>query len=637
MSEKSSTFVGMNDEMKLRLAYAEIARLKDDLATVNRGQVDLVAHDKAMRADFERQRQEDRQFYKEQMDNLKEFYIQQMKEQADRHKEELRQLREDNKENIRRLTIDSKNHQTASDNYIASLNRRITELTNTLQSTQLSETEAKWLARYRHRQQFKKSAEQTRLLKSGQQVSREEEKDEWPDGSGTESDSTSSPQATSDAAVAPKKSKKSLDKRSTRTDYQKNKPYTVNPIYHKLGDYFTLPEGGRFVRRKGEIETWWYRELIRIPEHYEEHFYEVASFYVPGKGSAVTRPNTRLIKGCPFDLELITYVLTEHFAYNTPFTRIVEKLSHMGLNMNDKTLGIIVHKIITHIRKEMKEVWENTIKKAHNWMLDETPGLVGVKQENGIRKYLKRYFWGIKANVQKLVWFIYEHGSRGLKAIRQFLDNFIGFFTTDGYVVYKVYEDDDEHPDQHRSACLTHIRRKFVESLEENHELSMWFIDEIGKLFGIEHDCKKAKYTAEQILAERLKRSKRIMDRIKEKFERYAKVNYKGLGTLTKKALKYIKTEWPAMQTILQDGNLELSNNLAEQMMRHIKMNLKNCLNIGSEDSALDYAFMYSVLESCGMNKLSPGWYIKELVARLTAKQCNYVEKEALLPCYIKK
>ena len=42
------------------------------------------------------------------------------------------------------------------------------------------------------------------------------------------------------------------------------------------------------------------------------------------------------------------------------------------------------------------------------------------------------------------------------------------------------------------------------------------------------------------------------------------------------------------MQTILQDGNLELSNNLAEQMMRHIKLNLKNGLNIGNEDSALD-------------------------------------------------
>ena len=104
-----------------------------------------------------------------------------------------------------------------------------------------------------------------------------------------------------------------------------------------------------------------------------------------------------------------------------------------------------------------------------------------------------------------------------------------------------------------------------------------------------------------------------------------------------KKTLKYIKTEWSAMQTILQDGNLELSNNLAEQVMRHIKMNLKNCLNIGSEDSALDYAFMFSVIESCNMNKLSPGWYIKELVSRLTAKPICTAEKVALLPCFMQK
>lgn len=234
------------------------------------------------------------------------------------------------------------------------------------------------------------------------------------------------------------------------------------------------------------------------------------------------------------------------------------------------------------------------------------------------------------------MWFIYEHGSRGLKAIRQFLDHFIGFFTTDGYVVYKVY-DDEKHPNQHRSACLTHIRRKFVESLEENHSLSMWFIDEIGRLFAIEHDCKKANLDSEQVRLERLKRSRPIMERIKEKFEQFARSGYKGLGTLTKKALKYIKAEWSAMQTILQDGNLELSNNLAEQMMRHIKLNLKNCLNIGSEDSALDYAFMFSVIESCSMNKLSPVRYIKELVSRLTDKPCSHAEKEAILPCFIQK
>ena len=590
MSEKSSTFVDMNDEMKLRLAYAEIARLKDEMATANRGQVDLIAHDQALRADFERQREEDRQFFKAQQDNMKEFYMQQMKEQAECHKEELKHLREENLENVKRIMKDSANHQKASDNLIASLNEKITKLTSMLEKSSLSASEAQWLARYRQRQRFKRNAEQKNLLKSGKEVTREEEKSDWPEDSNDDVPST--PSSASGDQTPAKKKKKALDKRSTRTDYQKNKPYTTAPIYHMLHEYFTLPEGGHFVKRDGEVETWWYRELIRIPEHYEEHFYEVASYYVPGHGGGVTRPNTRLIKGVSFDLELITYVLTEHFAYNTPFTRIVEKLSHMGLNMNEKTLGVIVHKIISYIRKEMKDVWEATIKKTHNWMIDETSGLVGVKTDEGVRKYLKRYFWGIKANVQKLVWFIFEHGSRGLKAIRQFLDNFIGFFTTDGYVVYKVYDDDELHPDQHRSACLTHIRRKFVESLEENHSLSMWFIDEIGRLFGIEHDCKKAGLTADQVLVERLQRSKPIMDRIKEKFERFARSNYKGLGALTKKALKYIKT---------------------------------------------DYAFMFSVIESCNMNKLSPGCYIKELVSRLTAKPVCTAEKVALLPCFMQK
>ena len=40
-------------------------------------------------------------------------------------------------------------------------------------------------------------------------------------------------------------------------------------------------------------------------------------------------------------------------------------------------------------------------------------------------------------------------------------------------------------------------RRKFVEPLEENRSLSMWFIDEIGRLIGIEHGCKKAGLTAD--------------------------------------------------------------------------------------------------------------------------------------------
>ena len=45
------------------------------------------------------------------------------------------------------------------------------------------------------------------------------------------------------------------------------------------------------------------------------------------------------------------------------------------------------------------------------------------------------------------------------------------------------------------------------------------------------------------------------------------------------------------MKRVLECGDVELSNNLSEQMMRRIKMNLKNAGNIGSEESAKHNAF----------------------------------------------
>ncbi len=78
----------------------------------------------------------------------------------------------------------------------------------------------------------------------------------------------------------------------------------------------------------------------------------------------------------------------------------------------------------------------------------------------------------------KLSWLFYEKGSRGAKAIRPYLEKFIGFYTTDGYVYYKVFDKtDDELAESEaqpqggikkRSACLVHIRQLFVNALEEN-------------------------------------------------------------------------------------------------------------------------------------------------------------------------
>ena len=76
------------------------------------------------------------------------------------------------------------------------------------------------------------------------------------------------------------------------------------------------------------------------------------------------------------------------------------------------------------------------------------------------------------------------------------------------------------------------------------------------------------------------------------------------------------------MKRVLECGDVELSNNLSEQMMRRIKVNLKNACNIGEEISAKYNAFMFSVIESCKMIKRNVEDYLESLFRRLlTAKE----------------
>lgn len=636
------TFADVNAEDKLQLALIRIAQLEDELKAQT-SRPDWTAREKELNDRHARELYDQKMFFKEmleeqkeshriEMDNLRKF----LREESERT---IQRLEESHKREIESLKAQQADSDNLQKREIAHLNKGMAELKEQLKESQLSEEEKGALARWWQRRMWRRPSEAKDVLNGRHPKNRQEQKDHMCDGS--DDDITNPDGCNSQGAAAeveqptpnPDKKQKEKNGEKTRTDYSKNKPYTSNPTYIKLGDYYTLPPGGRFVNREGKPDTWLYRVLKRIPEHFEEIFYEVAMVTLPnGDREKTMEYDDQIIPGCCFDLDLIVFVLTEHFCYNTPFKGIVRKLNNLGLTMNDKTLGDNVHRIISYLRDEMSEVWEQEIMKTNYWMLDETPGLVGVTDKEGNKRYLNRYFWGIKAKLKKLCWFIYEHGSRGLKVIKTFLDNFIGFFTTDGYVVYSLYQ--DLYPDKHRSSCLYHMRRYFVDAIEENHDISWWFIDRFGELTAWEHEyIKQGKTGGEERRLARLTHSKKIMDKVKKELEKYARSNYKKLGKLIKRALVYAKKEWHAFEAILQNGDVEVSNNLCEQMMKHIKMNLKNCLNIGSEDSALDYAFMFSAIESCDINRLSPEGYLRKLILGLHEKN---VEKKQLLPCYIR-
>jgi len=252
-----------------------------------------------------------------------------------------------------------------------------------------------------------------------------------------------------------------------RVDYSKAAEYTDSPKYHRLEEYYDLPEGAYYVTRKGEIDKSFVKVILFTPATVEEHIYETATVRFRNEDDIRTLETIsidRPIEGCCFGTEALSYILMEKFWYNTPFEQIVRKLKALGLRMSKSTLGDNVHRAIEYMRTKMKEWWEKAMFMASYWMIDETPGLVGCEDKDGNRVYRKKYFWSITAKVLKLSWLFYEEGSRGAKVIKPFLEKFIGFYTTDGYVCYKVFDMTDEElaklesppPDgiKKRSACL---------------------------------------------------------------------------------------------------------------------------------------------------------------------------------------
>lgn len=157
----------------------------------------------------------------------------------------------------------------------------------------------------------------------------------------------------------------------------------------------------------------------------------------------------------------------------------------------------------------------------------------------------------------------------------------------------------------------------------------------MGIVFAKEHCFKEQNMTSAERYVARLKpgNTADLMRSIEDRLVDYALSDDAVCGELLKKAMRYARAEWPAMKRVLESGDVEVSNNISEQSVRKLKMNLRNAGNIGSESSAMDNAFMYSVIESCKHNEIDLGKYISFLLGKLkTASEGE--DLIALLPCY---
>jgi len=153
-----------------------------------------------------------------------------------------------------------------------------------------------------------------------------------------------------------------------------------------------------------------------------------------------------------------------------------------------------------------------------------------------------------------------------------------------------------------------HARRKFREAVtaqgknkkrgQANRGLNL-----IRRLYrGVEKQARKLK--PEQRQAYRDRHARPILDEMKGWLDQ-ALPQVPPTST-TGKALHYLHTEWDKLIRYLDDGRLEIDNNLAENAIRPFVIGRKNWLFSDSVGGVKASANLYSLIETAKANGLEP-------------------------------
>ena len=529
-------------------------------------------------------------------------------------------------EEVSMLRLSMEQSKQATDDFLSeikSLCKKVEEKDKRIANLEQQLSDALEQSKLGRKKRFVRSSEQARLLNNRDKDVRAEEKSDY-DGSSNaplqdnQEEEIQEQQDTSKKEAAPRSPK--IPNHADET------------ITHKVDEYYKLPEGARYMQRNGELDLCYYTVFEYQPAKIIKHVYEVARVQLADGSFEPTMKCPNIVERCPFSARMFAEMLSWKYVYNLSVNKIRRRLASLGVFLSRSTLNRYLHMGIRAIREKLEELFRNEVKDTDYLMIDETCALVGMVKKNQ-KSFKKKYIWAFYAHLKNMVYYLYEEGSRARKVVTDFLDTFYGYISSDGYVAYSIFDDAEKYPEIIRCGCWTHARRLFVEALESCSE-ARTVINDVADLFKVEAECEKKDYDVLERKTEREKRSVPIMTRIYCRVKSLSKDAAIMSNSLMKKAVNYMLNQWESLRNFILDGRVQLSNNLCEQRMKPIKLNLKVCQNIGSETAAENASFMFSLIESCKLNKLKEEPYMETLFNSLCMEKVDWKQN---LPCFYKQ
>jgi hypothetical protein len=167
--------------------------------------------------------------------------------------------------------------------------------------------------------------------------------------------------------------------------------------------------------------------------------------------------------------------------------------------------------------------------------------------------------------------------------------------------------------------CNAHARRKFKESSQSFERESALFLWCYSKIYHLEKN-KDFKHR---------RKWQSLYYRVMERFGLKIKSAYSAKSSLVK-AIDYFMNNYSELTCFLKHDEIPIDNNSQERLMRNPVIGRKTWYGTHSKKGAETNAVLFSLVESCKINKVNPRDYFRDIVHAIHERRAVFTPAEYL-------
>ena len=338
------------------------------------------------------------------------------------------------------------------------------------------------------------------------------------------------------------------------------------------------------------------------------------------------KPPVPLMKHSLASPSTVAYIMTQKYVDGLPLARQEKIWAREGISLSRATMANwVIQCAQTWLKPLYKHMKQELL--THSVIhADET--VVQVLKEDGKPATSESRMWlyASAALLRHQVRLFEYQPDRSGKRAESFLRGFTGCLVTDGYAGYNLVKDVTH------CGCWAHARRKWREAMPDGATVktskAAVGYQYCNRLFAEERKCAvyQPKYRQEY-------RQNRELPILEEYFA-WLKTVHPEKGSKLEEAVRYSLNQKQQLLAFLENGEVPISNNLAENAIRPFTLGRNNWLFCDTPKGAEASAIVYSMVESAKANGIEPFAYLQHVLVELPylGKSHSHEELESLMP-----